>query len=141
MMSTNPVVLPSRGRVTLRKRREGAGAVHVRRLVQALRDLLEPGEEHDHVEGEVLPHGHQDDGRHREHRILEDVADADAEGLQPVVHQTDLRVEEVLPGECGDGEGDDERQEQPRAEHAAQGEMRAVEREGEQECEHDGPLA
>ena len=94
----------------------GAGAVDCGRFVQAAGDLLEAGEEDHHVEPEVLPHGDEHDGGHGEHRVLQHVAELDAEASQPVVEQPDLRVEQVRPREGGDGERDDERQEQRGAE-------------------------
>src|SRR5207247_1581663 len=66
-------------------------------LVDALRDVLEPGDEDDHVEAEVLAHREQDDGGHGPGGIAEPVDRTEPDQREPPVQEAEAGVVEVAP--------------------------------------------
>ena len=69
-------------------------AVDARRLVELLRDVLQPGHEDDHVVAEVLPHRERDDGWHRPSRVAEPIDRRQSDAGQNAVQHPEARVVE-----------------------------------------------
>ena len=117
-----------------------AGAVDGGRLVEALGDRLQPGEQDDHDEAEVLPRRGEDDRRHRPglRRPPADPRDADL-GERPVDDAV-VGVEQPLPQQRHHDPARDDREEVHRAEerHAAEG---AVHEQGQSRGRRSSPAA
>ena len=88
-----------------------APAVHACRVEQLRGDRLEGCQEDDHVHAEPLPDRHGDDGRHRQHWIVDPLLWREADHPEDLIEQAGVRVVDPLPDE---GHGDrrrDHRQE------------------------------
>ena len=78
------------------------GAIERRGFVQLAGNALQPRNADEHVVAEVLPGGHQDDGRHRPVRIAEPVDGMDADMPEHPVEESVARVVQIAPHD-GDG--------------------------------------
>ena len=98
----------------------GAGPIDARRFIELGRDILQAGDEDDHVEAEVLPHRHENDRWHRPVRVAQPVNRLDPEQAQTVVQQPIARVVEVAPHHRHRHQRRDHRQEERGAKEAGE---------------------
>src|SRR4029077_12162475 len=114
-----------------------AGPVYLGRIVKILRNRLKAGDEDQHVVAEVLPNGHQDDGRHRPVRIPKPIDWRDAEVREAIVEHAVASVVQVAPHDRDGDERRHERREVDRAEEALEADEFGVEKEGRPEGDGD----
>ena len=95
------------------------GAVDQGRLLELLRDALQPGQHEDHVEAEVLPRDDHEHRQHHEGRRRPASPGRGTRGPSPVSAESTKRVglEQQPEHDAGDGLGQDVRQEEQQPEH------------------------
>src|SRR5437773_328803 len=118
-----------------------ARAVDPGGLVEALRDVLEPGDEDDHVDAEVLQHREQDDGGHGPGGIAERVDRTEPDQREPPVQEAEAGVVEVAPDDRNRDQRGHHGQEEDRPEEAAEARQPGVHEERRAERDGDGERA
>jgi hypothetical protein len=98
-------------------------AIHRRRLQLLAVDGLEAGQEQQHVKGNAFPDIDCDDARHRELRVGEPTQWLidDPHSKKDRIEAAENRVENALPGECGDDFGNDPGQKDYTAQEVPEG--------------------
>ena len=110
------IVGPSSGSVTYRKRCHGDAPSIERGLVELLGDLLEAGEDEDHVEAEVLPRDHEEQAVEDDVGVAEPLVDQPlgTDRGQALIEQP-VGSQDLAPHDGGDDLGQDVRGEEHRA--------------------------
>ena len=118
------IVGPSSGSVTWRKRCHAVAPSIEGRLAELLGDLLEAGEQEDHVEAEVLPGDHEEQAVEDDVGVGEPLVDQTlgADRREALVEQP-VGPQDLAPDDAGDDLGQDVGGEEQRAQ---QGPTRAA---------------
>ena len=128
---------PSSGRVIVPDRLPAGRAVDRGRLLELARDALEPGQQQDHVEAEVLPRDDHEQREHHDRAVGQPELDeaAEARRLERLVDER-VRHEQELPDDRRDDLGEDVRREEDQPEERPPAEP-PVEHQGQPERERD----
>ena len=113
-----------------RRRCQPPGAVEHRRLLQLVRQPLQPGQVDEHVEADPPPERDEHDGGERGDAAGLPVHGGQPDGAEQLVQHAGVLVEDEQADQRGRDAGDGHRQDQDRAEDAARGQRRVQQHRG-----------